>query len=480
MKFGEMPQGRAPEAVREDPKRIEETKLKRLASSKYGRYLVPAMLALSSQGCASFKDTVGIAMGEGPTSKAWGVMPNVDVRPESSKATIGLSSYPEKPGIEQWWNVPEGLYLPDTMRGSAPSHFSGLEKKPTEPTAIAHFASGDITPRDASWLFLYGNEETGVNVMYDGRAGTIWRSVEKLSPVLQPHAGIAISLTERSSITRAPSDVKGAMFDTERVWQDVLAHASEARAAIPGASAWSNRAWGAFLNFAQLRYVEHSKLVPTQMYDITKEKVKAETEWHEKMLSAIRDIKRLIQADVPDASVRKEGWLEAQAASLVDQARTEIGVSGPLPDITVKATSLVDVRPTGTGSGFEGMIIAGALTRSLDADPLNHDELFTGFSTEGSKVHPDHPSGVGVLFRRVMPEWQGLSEGEYQERFTHAKDEALQSAIMRLTPFLPKGSADMRLHVVLSDDRKTLAVAGIVDDPAHAPALHAKAETSNF
>lgn len=480
MKFGEMPLSRTPETVHEDPKRVEETNLKRFATSKYGRYLVPAMLALSSQGCASFKDVVGVAMGEGPTSKSWGILPNVDVRPESSSAKIGLVSFPEKPGIEHWQDVPEGLYLPDNMRGSAPSPFSSLERKPTEPTAIAHFASGDRTPRDASWVFLYGNEETGVNVMYDPRVSTIWRSIERLSPLLQPHAGVAVSINERASITHDPAASKAAMFDTERVWQDVLMHASDARAAVPGASQWSNRAWGAFLNFAQLRYVEQSKIVPTQMYDITKEKVKAEKEWHGKVREAIQAVKARILADVPDASVHADGWLEAQAASLVDQARTETGLSGPLPDITVKTVPLVDTPSEGTVSDFEGVMVADALTRPLEADTLNHDASYIGFSSEGSKERPDRPLRVGVLFRRAIPSSEGLPERIYSEIFTHAKQEALQAAIVRLAPFLPKGSGDMRLHLIQSDDRKTIAVAGIVDDPAHAPRLRPEADARNF
>lgn len=154
-----------------DPMRREENLLKRAAKGPAGRWAVAAMLALSSQGCASFKIggisladreaqypgyneepseedearmakevrsdearttsptragkrptlTAGgfaeavsaAATGEGRMTRGFEFMSGVKAGHEGGAATIGIKPKTEHPGMRQWWRWEEGVYDPD-------------------------------------------------------------------------------------------------------------------------------------------------------------------------------------------------------------------------------------------------------------------------------------------------------------------------------------------------------------------------------
>ncbi|MFZ2803826.1 MAG: hypothetical protein WA001_01240 [Patescibacteria group bacterium] len=130
--FGEAPKAPAPRQESfesADPKRGEKRRLRDAATSPTARYLAMAAIALSTQGCAAFKQAARKAL---PVITLEGGSPGqVGINLMNGMENVGveLKSVPRKPGDREWWRKGEGLYLPPPQRNAFEERLEGFVQR---------------------------------------------------------------------------------------------------------------------------------------------------------------------------------------------------------------------------------------------------------------------------------------------------------------------------------------------------------------
>lgn len=480
----------APSAEREeseeDPKRREASRLKPLSyQSPAARYLVAGMLALSSEGCAAFKPVVqGLTLESGPVGgHHWEF--------RQGKESVGFSVEPtfEKRGDAEWWNKPDGIYLPpgdlerwrqfeeeqkigvrkaqeDAARRdgegrdalerrkteaerevSIPAKswvtFDADERKPNEPVVYMHPRPNervrDAVDRGLKLMLATQPAESGVRIR--------WRDVVRIGvPVAVPPAPRVIA-AERGLEGRGTSDVEGRLGTRGTAMREME---QRSRAAVAA------REEEMMLNLLRRDMVLRGTFFPKKGAAVPAEELRASIPgawmWREDAWKNFLDEQRLNEALSISAS--QERQIAYRMSPLVDTPspqRVADTLEERLEDVAFDPSveDGLGLARDAEGGGFAQAVV-------LARRPIPSIE---------------NPKGLdlSVLER---PERLKLSKTELAELFALrakrlemvrlAKRSAILAAAEQLSPF---GLSEMRFHVRVSPDGRRLAVIAATDHP---------------
>lgn len=486
----------APSAERreteEDPKRREERRLKRLSSaSPAARYLVAGMLALSSEGCAAFKPLV-----QGLTLES-GSVGGHNWRLHQGRESMGFSVEPtfEKRGDAEWWNKPDGMYLPPgdmerwkrfeeeqrigvwearkaavmrelgDLRGEenrdawerrkreaqrevgvpdkAWVTFDEDERKPNEPVVYMHPKPNervrDAVDRGLKLMLATQPEYAGIRIQ--------WRDVVRIG------VPVALPPVSRAALPERGTGSRGTLETDERLGGRAAAMKEMEQASRAAIAA---REQEALLNVLRRDMVMRGSFFPKKGAAVPADDMRA---------------------SIPGAWM----WTEDAWKSFLDEQRLNeaLSISGARErQIAYRMSPFVDAPTPGR--------VANTLEERLEDlafDPSVTDGLGLARAAEGGgfaqavvlarrPVPPvENPKGLDLSILET-PERSKLSKAELAELFALrakrfemvrlAKRSAILAAVEELAPF---GLKEMRFHVRISPDGRRLAVVAALDAP---------------